>query len=325
MTSQKNNTSARVTFSRSRRTRSAWVRPFRFHAADGQDQVVGLSREQVPAARAAVPKGAHHRRDDARSRRSRPEQSTPSRCRAPSRPSGKPGCRRSRPAGSPPGSRPSARRDRFPTRRSDATRPRASAPSSARCRPAWPAGARASRDRRSQGDDARDIRLDALARTSCDPLDDPDHVRVVLVHLGHHLERVAIAEMTSAARMPTPNLPTSTAPSVNASTTRNLTALTRRSRRNDIADSIRKSSRSDDRCQNSVERSDQERCQQRFPEVPDVESGEDRGRAGRRSRRSRRAPATWPGAAAASHGPGGAGYRTSRHVIGRRHRWALSP
>ena len=46
---------------------------------------------------------------------------------------------------------------------------------------------------------------------------------------------VAIAEMTSAARIPDPNLPTSTAPSVNASTTRSTTALSRRSRRNDVA------------------------------------------------------------------------------------------
>ena len=131
----------------------ARVRPLLgLHAADGQDHVVRLPRKQVPATRAAVAtRSPSPGEDGARSRRSPPERSTPSRCRAPSRPSGRPGCRRSSPAGSPPGSRRSGRRGRSPTRRSGATRPRASAPSSARSRRASPAGARASRDRRSRG------------------------------------------------------------------------------------------------------------------------------------------------------------------------------
>ena len=120
--------------------------------ADGQDQMVGLAREQVAAAGAAVAQ-----QPDAR-RAARLDLGAVVRPRARHRPpallldpaEGGDVLVRAR-AGSRPGSRRSARRGRSPTRSARSRRRRASAPSPARCRRASPAAARAAPARRSRG------------------------------------------------------------------------------------------------------------------------------------------------------------------------------
>ena len=122
------------------------------HAADGEDDVLGLAREEVAAARASVreqPDARAH--GGARARRSRRVRSKPSSSPSPSRPSGTQGCSRSSREGSPPGSRRSGRRGPAPTRRSDGRRRRPSGPCSARCRRASRAGGPGARARRSRG------------------------------------------------------------------------------------------------------------------------------------------------------------------------------
>ena len=127
------------------------------HPADREDHLVGLAREQVPAARAAVHEQPDPgRMDRARSPRSRRGPSTRSCGRSPSRPSGMPGCSRSSRAGSRPGSHRSARRGRAPTRRRCASRRRATRPWSARCRRASRGAAPAAPARRSRGRGSRE-------------------------------------------------------------------------------------------------------------------------------------------------------------------------
>ena len=122
----------------------------RLHPAHGEDHVLRLAGEEVAAARAAVDEQADARcRGGARSRRSPAAPSTSSSSPSPSRPSGRPRCPRSSPAGSPPGWRRSARRDPSPTRRDHASRA-PSGPCSARSRRASPGAARAARARRSR-------------------------------------------------------------------------------------------------------------------------------------------------------------------------------
>ena len=140
----------------------------RAHPADREDHLVGLAREQVAAARAAVDEQADARsRAAARSRRSRRAPSRRSSSRSPSRPSGRQGCPRSSRAGCRPGSRRSATRDRSPTRPGGASPcGEPATPSSARCRRASRAAARAARARRSRGrrSPARPCGTSSLAR-----------------------------------------------------------------------------------------------------------------------------------------------------------------
>ena len=96
----------------------------RLDPADREDDLLGLAREQVPPARAAV-------REQADTARVPPlELRAIGRCRArheharsPSRPSGRPACCRSSRAGSPPDSLLSATTGRFPIRPADASAP----------------------------------------------------------------------------------------------------------------------------------------------------------------------------------------------------------
>ena len=88
---------------------------------------------------------------------------------------------------------------------------------------------------------------------------------------------------------------------------------------------VRQTQRSDDRCEHRVERGDDERGQQRLPEVPDVEAGQDRSREEdargadeerqEQSRRAQRRPHIGP-----------EGLVTVRRgtVVGQRHGWTLT-
>ena len=137
-----------------------------------------LAGEQVAAAGAAVDEQADRRsRGGARSPRSPAAPSTSSSCRSPSRPSGRRGCPRSSRAGSPPGWRPSARRDRSPTRPGGACPRPSSAPWSGRCRRASRGAAPAARARRSRGRRSPGRRCSrSIALPARDPLRDAQRV-----------------------------------------------------------------------------------------------------------------------------------------------------
>ncbi len=127
--------------------------PLGLHPADGQDHVVGVAREEVAAARAAVREQPRPPRVPpldlgAVLRRRADHEHLPS----PSRPSGRRGCRRSSRAGSPPGEAPvcDERSVSHSARRCAAVLEPAR-PSSARARRASPAAAPAARARRSRG------------------------------------------------------------------------------------------------------------------------------------------------------------------------------
>ena len=162
----------------------------RAHPADGEDHLVGLAREQVAAARAAVDEQPDPGRHGcARSPRSPSGRSRRSSCRSPSRPSGRPGCPRWSRAGSRPGWRRSATRGRAPTRSGGASR-RASQRAIVGALPSRIA-------RRRTGSASPSISRKTIPGTSVrasvalpprDPLHHPQRVGVVVVGADDHLE-----------------------------------------------------------------------------------------------------------------------------------------
>ena len=136
----------------------------------------------------------------ARSRRSPPARSRSSPCRTPSRPTGTPGCRRSSPAGSPPGWRRSATQVGLPLGQQMRAAAAPAVPSRARCRRASPA--------RSTGSARPSISRKTIPGASCatcaalpagDSPDHPQHVRVVVVGAEEHLRARLPRPSTSAA------------------------------------------------------------------------------------------------------------------------------
>ena len=205
------------------------------HAADGEDQVIGLAREEVSAARAAVPEqavageaaldlgavGRRRARHDAAALLLDPAKGRDVVVRAQQDPClagaglrgevGLPFDEAVRPVRDPARHR---RRVAVPHRPLDHGLERA---------------------RRSRGSDpGTSVSMRSPDRPG-DPLDDPNHVRVVVVRPGHDFEHGGDRRDDERSDDPRPNPPTSTAPSVSASTTRRTTALRTRSRRNDVA------------------------------------------------------------------------------------------
>ena len=164
--------------------------------------MVGLAREQVAPARAAVDQQAHAGRvaplDLGAVGRGRARSASSA---SPSRPSGRRGCCRSSRAGCPPGSPPSGTRSPSPTRRAGACPARASSPSP---------GALPSRiARRSTGSASPSISRNTIPGTSVatlvtraasDALHDADGVRVVVVRPEDDVERRPSRPRRSAPR-----------------------------------------------------------------------------------------------------------------------------
>ncbi len=254
------------------------VRPFlHLHAADRQDQVVGLARKQVPATGAAVAKqpvtreaaldlGAVSRRrarHDGAALLLDPAEGRDVVVRAQQDPClARAGLRRE--VGLPfqeavgPVRKPARHRRRVPV----AHRP-------------LEHGLRETVD--LEEDDSRDVRLDALSRASRDALDDADHVRVVVIRPGHDFERGGDRRDDERCDDPRPESAYFDRALRERVDDTEHDGVEKKEQEKRRRDRVREPNRRHEWGESRIEGTDQQRCQQRIPEVPDVEPREDSG------------------------------------------------